>query len=102
MRSWSSCGRLPLIRPDSPTRPIVYMTIIGLVLWLILWVLSVAGDRYSDYLLVVVSGFIFIAVAIPSVLSRVMRKSRGPDAPRDEGERFRDWAAGEFDTWQDR
>jgi len=71
----------------------------GLALWLVLSVWSFAGSGYTDFLLAVVSGFVFIAVAVPYVLWRVGRKDPGRAA---EGESFRDWAAGEFDTWQGR
>jgi hypothetical protein len=81
--------------------PVVYMAIVGLALWFVLSVWEFAGDGYTDYLLAVVSGFIFIAVALPYALSRVWRK-RSPDAAQRNREGFREWASGDFDTGQDR
>jgi hypothetical protein len=82
--------------------PFVYLVIVGLALWLALSVWGFAEDRYADYLLAVVSGFVFIAVAIPAILWWMVRKNQGADAARAKDESFRDWASGEFDTWQDR
>jgi hypothetical protein len=92
-----------------PNRPVsehlhsrVYMAIVGLALWFALSVWGFAGDGYTDYLLAVVSGFVFIAVALPNVLWRLWRKDQGPDTGRKNKESFRDWASDEFDTWQHR
>ena len=88
-------------RVSKHLHPLVYLAIVGLALWLALSVWGFAGDYYADYLLVVVSGFVFIAVAIPSILWWMVRKNQEPD-PQPKDESFRDWASGEFDTWQDR
>jgi hypothetical protein len=81
--------------------PLVYMAIVGLALWFILSVWGFATDGYTDYLLAVVSGFIFIAVALPYALWRVWRRAQS-DAVRRDRTPFHEWASGEFDTWQDR
>src|SRR5215467_634163 len=80
----------------------VYALLVGLALWLVMSVwLFFAGAGTTDYLLFVVSAFIFIAVALPSILSRV-----GPIEPvgATEADRlsFREWAKSDFDTWQGR
>jgi hypothetical protein len=82
--------------------PLVYLAIIGLALWFVLSAWSFAADGYTDWLLVVVSGFILVAVAIPSVLLLVWRNHREPGEDAGQHERLRDWAAGDLDTWQDR
>jgi hypothetical protein len=89
-------------QPPSSDRlhSVVWKAMAGLALWLVLAVWSFAGNGYTDYLLVVVSGFLFVAVALPYVLSRVGRK--GQDRAAAPEESFYDWAAGEFDTWQGR
>jgi hypothetical protein len=80
--------------------PRVYALMIGLALWLVLSVWLFAGNGVADYLLVIVSGFIVIAVALPFILSRVTRIE---DATvDDEPQSFRDWSAADFDTWQGR
>src|SRR5215211_8148907 len=88
--------------PDRPgsdqLHPFVYLAIIGLALWFVLSVWGFASDGYTDYLLVVVSGFVVIAVAIPLVLSRIGRKR--PNKLEEKTKSLSDWAAGEFDTWR--
>jgi len=88
--------------PDRPRsnglHPYVYGAIAALVAWFILSIWSsFASDGYTDWLLTVVSGFLFIFVALPFVLSRVTR-----DDAEDGGQprSFRRWASGEFETWQ--
>jgi hypothetical protein len=80
--------------------PRVYALMIGLAFWLVLSVWLFAGNGIADYLLVIVSGFIVIAVALPLILSRVTRVDDA--AADDELQSFRDWAAADFDTWQGR
>jgi hypothetical protein len=80
--------------------PRVYALMIGLALWLVLSVWLFAGNGIADYLLVIVSGFIVIAVALPLILSRVTRIDDAADD--DEPQSFRDWSAADFDTWQGR
>jgi hypothetical protein len=80
--------------------PRVYALMIGLALWLVLSVWLFAGSGIADYLLVIVSGFIVIAVALPLILSRVTRIDDAADD--DEPQSFRDWSAADFDTWQGR
>jgi hypothetical protein len=90
-------------RPGSDQlHPLVYMAIIGLALWFVLSAWGFASDGYTDYLLAVVSGFIVIAVGIPLVLSRIGRKHQRPKQAKERSESLGEWAAGEFDTWQDR
>jgi hypothetical protein len=96
-------------RRDRPVandlHPVVYAALIGFVLWLIIAVWGFARDGLSDYLLVIVTGFIAIFVAIPATLLAMVRSH--PDPEREDGqpadrESFRSWAAGDFDIWQDR
>jgi hypothetical protein len=92
-------------RHDRPVsnqlHPRVYFAIVGLALWLALAVWAFAWDSYTDYLLAIVSGFIFIAVILPLALFRMGRKHpASDDGPRAE-ESFRDWAAREFGAGQD-
>jgi hypothetical protein len=82
--------------------PLVYLAIIGLALWFVLSAWTFAADGYTDWLLVVVSGFILVAVAIPSILVLMWRNHREPGEEGGAPERLRDWTAGELETWQDR
>jgi hypothetical protein len=82
--------------------PFVYMTMAGLALWFIISVWGFAIDGYTAYLLAIVSGFIFIVVALLFVLSRVGKKLHSSDVTSDHKDPFGHWASGEFVTWQDR
>jgi hypothetical protein len=91
----------------SRLHPFVYVLLVALALWLVLSVWSFfAGGGVTDYLLFIVSGFIFIAVALPFILSRVGRTddaTNGRTAKSgDQPPSFRDWAASDFDIWQGR
>jgi hypothetical protein len=71
--------------------PLVYMAIIGLVLWFVVSVWGFGGDGYTDYLLAVVTGFMVIAVAIPLVLWRIVGNSNGRHRSKKEASH---WASG--------
>jgi hypothetical protein len=77
----------------------VYLLLVGFALWFALAVWGFAGGGLSNYLLVIVSGFIFVALQL--ILSRVGRTKSA--AQNDDNQpSLRDWAAGEFDTCQGR
>ena len=80
---------------------VVYLALIGFVSWMALAAWGFAGPGYADVALTVVTGFLVIVIAIPLILWRVWRANHErPDAPEDRA-KFSDWAAGEFETWQD-
>jgi hypothetical protein len=79
----------------------VYTLLILFSAWFALAVWGFAGGGLSNYLLVIVSGFIFVVVALQLILSRVGRPRKtsvGDDNPPS----LRDWATWDFETWQDR
>jgi len=80
--------------------PYVYVAIVGLGLWYVVsaWAGFVAEDDIA-YLLAVVNGLFFIAIAIPCALWLAWWKSRDLHAPRQQS-RFRDWVSGNFRTGQ--
>jgi hypothetical protein len=84
----------------------VYLALVGLVVWLVVAIWGFGYDGQTDYLLAIVTGFLIIAVAIPATLA-LMAYSQGSSVdggsspPRDTAS-FRQWAADDFDTWQDR
>jgi len=81
--------------------PGIYALLIALAVWFALAVWSFAGGGVTDYLLAIVSSFIFIAVALPLILSRVAHADNA--AQRDQHPpSLRDWAAFDFDTWTGR
>ena len=59
------CGDNRRDRPvANDLHPVVYAALMGFVLWLIIAVWGFARDGLSDYLLVIVTGFIAIFVAM--------------------------------------
>lgn len=77
--------------------PMVWVALIGFVIWFAIAIWSFGTGGYADWLLTVVSLFLLVAVMLPVILSRVGRGSR-----KRMRESFHDWASGEFQTWQDR
>jgi hypothetical protein len=90
----------------SSLHPWVYVTLIGLVLWFVLWIWSFAGAGVTDYLLVIVSGFFLVVVALTLILLRVGHKApaMGDNEAKadDKPESFHGWAASDFDTYTGR
>jgi hypothetical protein len=93
-------------RVTSWLHPWVYVAVIGLVLWFVVWVWSFSEVGVTDYLLFIVSGFFFIAVMLPLVLSRVGRPHDATNGNAAEDNNtppsFRDWTRWDFNTWQGR
>ena len=83
--------------------PIVYWALVGLAVWFAAsaWAFFSAAE-YMGLLLAVVTGFFFMAIAIPFAILLVWRKNQDPDIKRRESISLRDWASGEFETWQGR
>ena len=82
--------------PRPPTNSLhsrVYTLLIVLAGWFALAVWSFAGGVVVDYLLFIVSGFVFIAVTLPLILSRV-RRTKDTTLQDDEQLSLRDWAHG--------
>jgi hypothetical protein len=67
----------------------------------VLSVWSFAGAGITDYLLFVVSCFIFIVVALLTILSRVGRND-SIAMTDDNRQSFRQWTSWDFDIWQGR
>lgn len=93
----------PNLKPESTrgVHPRVYALLIVFTAWFGLAVWGFAGGGLADYLLVIVSGFIFIVVALQLILSRVGRR-RGAAETEIDQRSLRDWTAADFETWQDR
>ena len=79
----------------------VYALMIGLVVWFVLSVWIFAGAGVTDYLLFVVSCFIFIVVVLLTILSRVGRND-SIAMTDDNRQSFRQWTSWDFDIWQGR
>jgi hypothetical protein len=85
-------------RPSSDQlHPAIYVTLICLAAWFAIAIWGFAIDSYTDWLLVVVSGFILVAASITAILSRVRT-----DGTKWDRKRFRDWVTGDFSTHTDK
>jgi hypothetical protein len=97
-------AELESVRHNRPVtdrlHPRVYIAMASLGLWYVLsaWA-GFAADEDTAYLLVVVSGLFFVTIAIPGALWLAWRAARRP-SPHLEQPEFRDWASGDFRTWQ--
>jgi len=91
---------VPYPRPPSDElHPAIYLIMVGLAVWLVLSVWAFASNPGTEYLLVVVSGFFVVFLAIPAALWQTWRHQRR-DTKAPHGPSLRDWAAGDFKTWQ--
>lgn len=90
----------PTERLTDRIHPLLYIVLVGLALWFVVSAWAFAGDEYTDYLLVVVTGLVFIAVLIPAVIWSIWRSH--PHEGGWTGEPFKFWAASELRIWQDR
>jgi hypothetical protein len=79
----------------------VYTLLIAFAVWLALAVWSFAGAGVTDYLLFIVNAFIFVVVALQLILSCVARTTEAGKG-KDKRPSLREWAATDFETWQDR
>ena len=95
-----------IVRHNRPVfdhlHPLVYLAIAGLVLWFIASAWSFAASAYADYLLVIVTGFMLIAMAIPFVLWLTWHRNQDGEDARGHRQSFRDWASGDFDVGHER
>jgi len=90
----------PAREPVKKLHPLLYRVMVALALWLIFSVWSLSRTRYTDYLLVVVSGLVLFAVLIPAALWWTRRRHRA--RPADAEDSFRSWRSREFEMWQGR
>lgn len=84
--------------------PRVYTVLIGLALWMVLWVWSFVGGGETNYLLFIVSGFIAVVIVLQLILMSVRQADKTTDAGAsdDSALSFRDWARGEFEAEHNR
>ena len=80
--------------------PLVYRSMIGLTLWLVLsvWAFFNRG-AYIGLTLAVITLFFLIIVAIPVIIWMTWQHNAAPEETRTHAESFRDWASKDFATW---
>jgi len=91
-------------RPVSDRLPaIVYKSVaVAVLLFVTLAWIFFGGWPDMELLLTVVSGFFFMALAIPFALWLTWQRHRDSGSAPGEAMSPREWASGEFVTWQDR
>jgi hypothetical protein len=86
-------------RPGSTgLHPVIYRTIVGLCLWLVISVWGFIGSGQTGLALTVVSLFIAVAVGIPVLLWRIWRGRADHRHDAAEAMPFGAWLDGEFEA----
>jgi hypothetical protein len=85
----------------SSLHPQIYVALVGFALWFALAVWGFAGPGEVDYLLVIVSGFVCIVVALQLIMSRVPRADHAPAEDAADAQPLRRWLRATFATEQD-
>ena len=88
---------LPPTQTTSRLHSRVYTILVGLAAWLVMSVWIFSGGGATDYLLAIVSAFIFAAVMLQFILSRQRRTE-----DTDKQLSFRTWRSWDFETWTGR
>jgi hypothetical protein len=80
--------------------PLVYRSIMGLTLWLVLsvWIFFNTG-AYIGLTLAMITLFFVVIVAIPVLLWRTWQHNAPSSETRPPAESFRDWQSQDFATW---
>jgi hypothetical protein len=79
--------------------PSIYMIVAGLCAWFVLMAWNFATGGLVDYLLVIVSGFIFVAIALTLILFSVGGNKNNGTTPGNAGDpSLRDWAGWDYET----
>lgn len=96
------------IEHDRPTRPrvreglhpLVYRSIVGLTIWLVLsvWVFFDRG-AYVGLTLAMITVFFLIVVGIPVLIWKTWQHNAPADETRATAESFDSWASQSFATW---
>ena len=86
-------------RPNDELHPLIYQSLVGLTIWLVLsvWVLFSRG-AYEGLTLSVITLFFVILVGIPVLLWLTWRRNIDPNEQRDTAP-FGEWISRPFETW---
>jgi hypothetical protein len=79
--------------------PRIYTIVAGSCAWFVLMVWNFATGGLVDYLLVIVSGFIFVATALMLILFSVSGNKNNGTTPGNAGDPpLREWAGWDYET----
>ena len=86
-------------RPNDELHPLIYQSIVGLTIWLVLsiWALFSRG-AYVGLILAVITLFFLVAVGIPALIWLTWRRNAGLNAQHDYVPSFSEWAMHPFAT----
>jgi hypothetical protein len=95
--------RLPVLHnkpPNDELHPLVYRSMLGLAIWLVLsvWALFSRGS-YQGLTLTVITLFFLIAVGIPVILWLTWRRNSNPNEQHGYVAPFGEWVTHPFMTW---
>jgi hypothetical protein len=77
--------------------PRIYAILIALAAWFVVALWSFAGGGITDYLLFIVSGFIFVVVTLSLILFSIKRRDA---TVKDTAElSLREWTKWNYETW---
>ena len=87
-------------RPNDELHPLIYQSLIGLTIWLVLsvWGLFSRG-AYEGLTLSVITLFFVILVGIPVLLWLTWRRNIDPNEQHIHTEPFGEWISRPFETW---
>jgi len=87
-------------RPNDELHPLIYQSIVGLTIWLLLsvWVLFSRG-AYVGLTLSVITLFFLILVAIPVLIWLTWRRHIDPNQQHNYSAPFSEWSSSSFVTW---
>ena len=87
-------------RPNDELHPVIYRSIIGLTIWLVLsvWVLFSRG-AYEGLTLSVITLFFVILIGIPVLLWLTWRRNIDPYEQHNYSAPFSEWISHPFMTW---
>jgi hypothetical protein len=88
-------------RHSASLHPLIYKLIAGAAAWMVLSAWGFAGSNgYVGVDLVVVTGLVFVMVAIPTLLWLIWHKYREPQRDQLDRPSLHDWLLGDFEAWQ--
>jgi hypothetical protein len=98
-KTWDRTRDDDVERPTTDrAHPRIYAILIALAAWFVFALWSFAGGGITDYLLFIVSGFIFVVVTLSLILFSVKRRDAMVKGKAAEP-RLREWMKWNYETW---
>jgi len=88
----------PFGKRSDRLHPVLWRAVVLCGAWTAFAAWGFFGRGYTDYVLVIVSGFVLLAIGLPAFLWWHWRRHRVRPGGRQPDGRFRDWLDGEFET----